>query len=153
MPRDRLRIIRTVRQRGVEHARQALAACLQAEADAAERIQAIDVAGIKDRAAYHGIEDGFRFQEMFSRRVQARAADRRSAEAALAAAQDRSAETRATVVAAQTALEAVETLINERAAAAAHEADQRLQHALDDMTRSRRPVAERFAGSKGLEAN
>jgi flagellar export protein FliJ len=137
MPHDPIRLLRLLRRRSVEQARSALGACLAAENEAAERISAIDDAARRDRAARAELQDAHRFQDMFVRRIDVRNADRRAAEAGFAAAQARSAAAREAVVAARTAAEGVETLIDERAAAEAAVAARGEQHALDDMARAR----------------
>jgi len=137
MARDPLLILQTVRRRSVEAARAALGECLAAEAGIAARIQAIDDAAQGDRAAHATFAEAHQFLEMFARRQASRDEERCSAAADLTAAQARSATARAAVVAARTAAEAVETLIEERAVAAAAAAMQRDQHALDDIARTR----------------
>src|ERR1700733_464726 len=104
MARDSLESLRAVRRRSVEEARYALGACLTAEAQAR-----------RDRAAYQAAEHSHQFLEVFVCGVRASDAKRLAAEAALTAAQARSAEARAVVVAARMAAEAVETLNVERA--------------------------------------
>ena len=98
-----------IRRRSVEEGRYALGACLTAEAQAAEAVQAIADAARRDRAAHETVEDSHRFLEMFVHRLRVSDTKRLSAEAALRAAQARSAEARAAVVAARMAAEAVET--------------------------------------------
>jgi hypothetical protein len=134
---DSIPILRIIRRRSVEEARYALGACLSVEAAAAAAVQAIGDAARRDRAAHDGVADGYLFLESFALRVRTGEAERRAAEAALMAAQARSAEARAVVAAARTAAEAVETLMTEREAAEAAGASRREQHALDDMARAR----------------
>ena len=130
MARDSLKTLRASRRRSVEEARYALGACLTAEAQAAAAVQAITDAARRDRAAYQAAEHSHQFLEIFIRGLRASDAQRLAAQAALTAAQARSAEARAAVVAARMAAEAVETLNFERAAAAELEANRREQHAL-----------------------
>lgn len=137
MARDPMRMLRTVQRHAVEQARHALAACLTAEAAAADRLLAIDAAVQRDREADRAVAEAHRFIDMFARRRQAVAAERATAEAALTAAQAASDAARAALVAARTAAEAVQTLVAERAAAAETAQRQREQHALDDMVRVR----------------
>jgi flagellar export protein FliJ len=137
MSHDPLGLLRKLRRRSVEQARSALAACLMAENQAAERIASIDDSARRDRAAHATLEYAHCFQDMFARRTGVRQANRGPAEASLAAARTSTAEARAAVVAARTAAEAVETLISERAAADAAAAARAEQHALDDMARTR----------------
>jgi flagellar biosynthesis chaperone FliJ len=147
MARDSIQILRTVRRRSVEEARHALGVCLTAEAQAADKVQAIDDAAQGDRAAHQTVAEAHLFLEMFVRRLHLSEAQRRSAEAALTAARALSAEARAAVVAARTAAEAVETLIAERAAADEADANRREQHALDDIARTRLGPGNRPAAS------
>ena len=148
MARDPLRILQTVRRRSVEAARYALGACQTAEAQAADKIRAIDDAAQRDRMAHSQVPEAPQFLDMFVRRVAATEAERRAAASALADAQAQSAAARAAVAEARAAAEAVETLIAERAAAEEIEANRRDQHALDDMTRGRSPRTAR-PGAKG----
>lgn len=147
MARDSLAILRTVRRRSVEEARYALGACLAAEAAVTERIQAIDDAARRDRAASQAVDGAHQFLEIFARRLQAAEQDRSAAEAALTVARARSDEARAAVVDARTAAEAVETLISERLAAAETDAGRREQHMLDDIARPRPHRANRSRGN------
>ncbi|HEY4040307.1 MAG TPA: hypothetical protein VGM32_00515 [Rhodopila sp.] len=146
MARDPLLILRTVRRRSVEAARTAVGECLTAEAEVAARMQAIDDAAQRDRAANRALSEAHQFLEMFTRRQASRDAERCSAAAELTAAQARSAAARAALVAARTAAEAVETLIEERAIAATAAAMQRDQHALDDIARTRVANVDRADG-------
>ena len=68
--------------------------------------------------AHEAVENSYQFQDMFSLRMRASQAERRIAAADLAATQASSAEARGAVVAARTAAEAVQTLIDERLVAA-----------------------------------
>ena len=137
MARDPLLMLRIVRRRSVEGARYALGACLAAEAEAADRIKAIDDEAQRNRVAHPKMEDAHLFQEMFTQQVLATQAARVVAAANFTAAQASSAEARALVVAARTAAEAVETLIAERTVLEEVAASKAEQHALDDMTRTR----------------
>jgi hypothetical protein len=137
MARDPMRMLRRVRRHGVEQARLALAACRTAEATAVERLLAVDEAARRDRAASQAVPEGHFFLDMFARRIEAGAAERRAAEAVLAAAQAESAAARTVLVEARTAAEAVETLTAERAEAVEVDGRRREQHALDDMARTR----------------
>jgi hypothetical protein len=145
MAADSIRILRAVRRRSVEEARHALGACLTAEAQAVDAVQAIVDKARRDRAAHQTVEEPHQFLEMFLRRSGVAEAERVSAEAALTAARARSDAARIAVVAAQTAAEAVETLIAERALSDEEEANRREQHALDDMARTRFNPADRGA--------
>jgi flagellar biosynthesis chaperone FliJ len=150
MAANPIRILRAVRRRSVEEARHALGACLAAEAQAADAVEAIVDKARRDRAAHHTVEEPHQFLEMFLRRSGVTEAERVSAEAALTTARIRSDAARLAVVAAQTAAEAVETLIAERALSDEKDASRREQHVLDDMARTRfnpgdRPQARRAA--------
>ncbi len=137
MARDPLQVLNAMRRRQVEQARQALAACLHAEAVVADRIGAIDHAARQDREAHRKLSDAPRFLNMFALRLASMQAIRRDAEADMNAAQAVSAEARAAVVTARMAAEGVETLIAERRVDAAIETARHEQHALDDISRSR----------------
>lgn len=137
MARDPMHMLLAVRRHAVEQARHALAACQRAESAIADRLRAIDEAADRDRVAGRALAEGHRFIDMFALHVQASAAERQGVESALAAARDATGDARAALVAARTAAESVETLITERADAAAAEAQRREQHALDDMARTR----------------
>lgn len=137
MARDPFRVLSMVRRHAIEQARQALAACMRAEAAAMDRIRMIDEALERDRQASRTAEHTYQFLEMAAIRLEAIKAERQAAAATLAAAASRSAEARNIVVAARTAAEAVTTLIDEHKAADELEANRRTQHALDDMTRAR----------------
>jgi hypothetical protein len=142
---DSIRILRAVRRRSVEEARHALGACLAAEAQAVDAVEAIVNQARRDRAAHQTVEDPHQFLEMFLRRSGVAEAERASAEAALTAARARSDAARTAVVAARTAAEAVETLIAERALSDEDDANRREQYALDDMARTRFNSADRGA--------
>ncbi len=137
MARDPMQMLLAVRRQAVEQARQALAACLAAETAAADKLTAIDNAAQRDRVASGAIAEAHLFTDIFVLRVQTSASERQAAMAALAAAQDVTADARAALVAARTAAEAVETLMTERADAAKAAANQQEQHTLDDMARPR----------------
>ena len=137
MARDPVRVLQTLRQRSIEQARFILATCLKAEADAVDRIDALDAAAERDRNAHQVVENAYLYQEMFSRRIQANRSERQGADSILLALQARSAEARAALAAARTAAEAVDTLIADRTAAEQAEADRREQHVMDDMARRR----------------
>jgi flagellar export protein FliJ len=137
MARDPIRILQMVRRLAVEQARHVLATCMAGEATAADRVHAIDEAARRDRQASEAVAEAYHFIDMFALRVQQAQVDRDAAEAALTQAQAASADARAVLVTARTAAESVETLIGERAEAAASDAGRREQHALDDMARSR----------------
>ena len=145
MAADSIRILRAVRRRSVEDARQALGACLAAEAQAVDAVQAIVDKTRRDRAAHQTVEEAHQFLEMFLRRSGVAEAERVSAEAAVTAARARSDAARIAVVTAKTAAEAVETLIAERTLSDEKDANRREQHGLDDMARTRFNPADRGA--------
>jgi flagellar biosynthesis chaperone FliJ len=145
MAADSIRILQAVRRRSVEEARYALGACLAAEAQALDALEAIIDKARRDRASHHAVEDAHQFLEMFIRRSGVAEAERVSAEAALTAARERSEAARIAVVAAQTAAETVDRLIAERALSDQEDASRREQHALDDMARTRFNPRDRLA--------
>jgi len=134
MARDPLQILLALRQRAVEHARQALAVCLRAEAEATEWIGRLDDMTRRDRAAV--VEEAHRFLDLAAVRSAKIQADRRAAHSALATAEAGSSEARVVLAAARTAAELVEQLIAERAALARNDEDRREQHRLDDIART-----------------
>jgi hypothetical protein len=143
MAGDPLAALLTMRRRSVEHARYALAACLAAEVEIADRITALDQSARRDRETGGAWHEAHQFLEMSANRLAAARAERRMIALDLAAATARSAEARAVVTAARTAAEAVEQLISERAAANAIEAARREQHAMDDIARARHAARRR----------
>jgi carboxylesterase type B len=149
--RDPLGILRALRQREVEHARQALAVCVHAEAAAADRIAAIDDAVRLDREANRDVAGANRFADMFSLRLAAVQAKRVGAVADQVVARDRSAAARDAVVTARTAAKSVETLIGERLAEAEVEGAKREQHVLDDISRARFGPQSRLADPRKLK--
>jgi flagellar biosynthesis chaperone FliJ len=137
MARDAMRMLRTVRRQSVEQARHVLAACLAVEVAAADRLRVIEATAQRDREANRALPEAHLFTDMFVRRLEVSAANRVVAEADLAAGQAACADARAALVAARTAEEAVQTLIQERAEAVEADDRRREQHALDDMARTR----------------
>jgi flagellar biosynthesis chaperone FliJ len=137
MTADSIFLLRAVRRRSVEQARQALGACLAAEAQARDALEAIADNARRDRATHHTVQDPHQFLEMFVRRSAVAEAERVSAEAELTAARERSDAARIALVAAQTAAETVDKLIAERALLDKVDVNRREQHALDDMARTR----------------
>ena len=91
----------------------------------------------RDREAGRIADHGHQFFEISATWRQTINAERGLAVEALAVSVSRSAEARSVVTTARTAAEAVKTLIEEHAAMAEAEANRRLQHALDDITRPR----------------
>jgi flagellar biosynthesis chaperone FliJ len=138
MARDPLRVLLAIRQRAVEQARYALAACLTNEAAAKDRISALDAAMQRDRAASGGWQDVLQFHEMSAVRLDVVRAERRTVAANWAAAASLTARARDAVTAARAAAEAVEQLASEQAAARQVEAEKRAQHVLDDIARAMR---------------
>jgi hypothetical protein len=90
MAGDPLLALQAVRRRAVEAARQALAACLQAEAEITDRISALDEAARRDRAVSCAWQDGHQFLEMAATRAAAARAERSTAALQLTAAAARS---------------------------------------------------------------
>ncbi|WP_428491606.1 hypothetical protein [Rhodopila sp.] len=143
MPGDRLLVLQAVRRRAVESARQALAACLRAEAEIAARIGLLDASARRDLAISDTWEDGHHFQEMAAIRSAARREERDMAALQLSEAATASEQARSILTATRTAAEAVDQLIAERAAASQADAARRAQHELDDIARSARRRAAR----------
>jgi hypothetical protein len=141
--RDPLAILQSVRLRSVEQARQALAVCLKAEAEAAGRVDFLDEAVKRDRAAGACLPDRQDFIQVFANRSDAVQLQRRAAVTALAAAQARVSEAQAEVADARTRAEAVEQLITERMVARQAAADGKAQHILDDIARAARAMRKR----------
>src|ERR1700692_704982 len=108
MARDPLRALLSLRRRSVEQARNALGACLAAEAAVAARIRALDAAARRDREAAEAWPDAARFLEVSANRQDVLQAERRTLAADLTAAEAHVAEARDAVAAARTAAEAVD---------------------------------------------
>jgi flagellar biosynthesis chaperone FliJ len=136
MARDTLSILRTVRQRAVEQARQVLATCLSAEAEAAAAVDTLVQAAKRDREVALGL-DGHEFLDVFANRMDALRAQQIAAATILKTAQDDVSEALALVVAARTQAEALEQLSAQRKAAHDAEQERKAQHVLDDMARGR----------------
>jgi flagellar biosynthesis chaperone FliJ len=143
MARDPLSILRTVRQRAVEQARQALAVCLRAETEASGAVNALVEAAERDREVALGLGAGHEFLDMFANRLEALRVQQIAAAAALQSAQDSVSEALALVVAARTQAEALEQLAAQRKAAEDAELERKAQHVLDDIARGRNDVARR----------
>jgi flagellar biosynthesis chaperone FliJ len=141
--RDPLLVLRAVRQRAVEQARQGLAACLKTEADAAAKVDAFTKAAERDRSAEKDMPDACQFLQMFANRLEALRAQRIVAVATLAAEQVRVSDARAVVVTERTQAEAVEQLITEQKAARLAETDRKAQHEMDDIARAALAVRRR----------
>jgi hypothetical protein len=137
MARDPLAVVRQVRARTVEQARRDLAACLAAEAALAEKLEELDRAANRDRAAYGITEEAFRFQDMLQLRREAANDQRDVLLREQKQAEARSQAARAVLVAARVAAEAVTTLIGERASHAAGEAARKEQAELEEINRCR----------------
>jgi hypothetical protein len=140
MARDPLLVLRTLRQRAVEQARQGLAACLKAEAEAAAKLEALDEAMRRDLQAGREMPDGHQFLQVFANRRGAFRAHRIDAAAGLAAAQTLAAQARLLVVKERTDAEAVEQLITEQKAAHWDDAERKAQHEMDDVARAAHTV-------------
>ncbi len=136
MARDRLRSVRTIRDRTVDGLRRDLAACVAAETAVEARIANLEDAVRRDRAAHGMLEDAHRFQDMFAKRRAAGETERAAAVRDLAEARARSAEVRADLVAARVAAEAVGAVIAERAGAVAITRVRREQTDLEEAARS-----------------
>jgi flagellar biosynthesis chaperone FliJ len=141
--RDPLRILLAVRRQSVEQARALLGACLRSEAEALEGIRLLADAERRERTTCAAWPEALGFVEMAALRREVTRARRRDAEAALAAAEAKSAQARDGVTAARTAAEVVEQLIEERACAWRTEQALQEQHALDDISRPRAGAPQR----------
>jgi hypothetical protein len=137
MADDKLRVLHALRRRAVEQARYALGTCLKAEAEVAERIRLLDAAARRDREACEAWQHAPQFLEMAAMRQEYVRSERRTMEAEMVMVSTRSGEARDVVTAARSAAEAVEQLIDERAAATSAAAATREQHVLDDIARGR----------------
>jgi flagellar biosynthesis chaperone FliJ len=138
MARDRLKTLSVVRQHAVDQRRQALAACLRAEAAAEERILMLDEALHRDQALAETLPDQMLFRDIFLATRQHLQAEQQVTRTVLADAGQQTDEARTGLASARLAAEAVERLIAERASAARAEADLRAQHVLDDIARGLR---------------
>jgi flagellar biosynthesis chaperone FliJ len=140
MVRNPLLILRAVRQRAVEQARQELAACLRIETEAAHQMDALTEAVRRDQTAGEHMLEAYQFVQSFANRLEAIRARRVVATADLTAAQASVTEARAVVVAARTQAEAVEQLITEQVTARLALAESKAQHEMDDIARAARAV-------------
>src|SRR3954468_4265730 len=138
MARDPLKVLSAVRRRAVDQQRQALAACLEAEAVAEDRIRTLDAAVVRDQALAEIVPDPLLFRDIFIATRQHLRAEQQVSRVALADAERQTDEARGHLAGARLAAEAVERLITERTAAARAEADRRAQHVLDDIARGLR---------------
>ena len=143
MARDPLQVLLAIRERAVEQARYALAACLTTENNIADKARSLDAAVQRDREASATWREAHQFLEMSAVRLGAARAERQTVAAELTAAAVRSAGARGVVTAARTAAEAVEQLIGEREATSQADAARREQHELDDIARARLVVRQR----------
>jgi hypothetical protein len=138
MARDPLKILSVVRQRAVDRQRQALAACLKAEAAVENRIRLLDAAVLKDEAVAAIVPDPLLFRDIFIATRQHLRTEQQVSRMALTDAERQTDTARGHLAGARLAAEAVDRLIAERAATACAEADRRAQHVLDDIARARR---------------
>lgn len=136
MARDALQLLLSIRQRAVDGAHQTITLCLKAEADIQDKINALDEAARRDHLAAREAVERVPFLDMFVARLHQTQSERRTFNMALAAAEARSADARAALMLARRAAEAVETLLQERKAAAAAHGEKRAQHVLDDIART-----------------
>ena len=144
---DKLRVLLTVRERTVDEARQALAACVAAETAAMDAIRAVDATIHRERAAADRFNAAQPLgskqintqlgREMFAAwSVRARAL-RQAAVMRLAEAEVRTGEARAVLGAARTAVRVAERLVADREEARRAAAEALDMHALDDIGRER----------------
>jgi hypothetical protein len=140
MARDPLVVLRAMRHRAVEQARQGLAACLKIETEAAAKVEALTEAVRRDLQAAGEMPDAYRFLQVFANRRGAIRTQRSAAVAALATAQTGVSEARAFVVTERTQADAVEQLIAEQRAARLDKAERQAQHEMDDIARAAHAV-------------
>jgi flagellar biosynthesis chaperone FliJ len=138
MARDPLKVLSVVRQRAVDQRRQALAACLTAEAAAEDRIRRLEEAVRHDQARADAAPDPMLFHDIFIATRRHWRTEQQVSRVALAEAGRQAEEARGALATARLAAEAVDRLIAERTAAAQAEADRRAQHVLDDVARGLR---------------
>lgn len=149
--RDALPIVLSVRRRAVDHARAALGICLSDEADVADRLAALEMQRQQERLLEDRFTDRSVFLDVLSAGHQRIQAERDEIIAALQEARAKTAEARTAVVEARQAAEAVEKLINERAAARAARDEKQAQHALDDLAGLLRARRRALAGRRSAE--
>ena len=137
MGRDPLGVLLTVRQRTVDQSRQALAACLKAETAAIEAIRSIDYVIDQEQDAANQFPEHHCGTDTVAAWLGRVRAERMQAVATLAAAETQTAAARAVLLAARSAVQAVQHTIAERAVVARAEADKREQHDLDELARTR----------------
>jgi flagellar biosynthesis chaperone FliJ len=138
MSRKPLSVLLALRQRAVEQARLAVAACLRAEHDAAERLAALDDAERRGRQAASAADEHLSFLDMTARSRDLGRSKRSSLAVRCAAAENRTTDARARLATERTSTEAVALLISERLAAEGEQAAKLEQHALDDIARESR---------------
>src|SRR5689334_6231297 len=138
MVRDPLKVLSVVRQRAVDQQRQALAACLRAEAAAEDRIERLEEAVRRDQALTEAAPDKLLFHDVFITARRYWRSEQQVFRATLAEAARQAEQSRAALAAARLAAEAVDCLIAEHEAAARTEADRQAQHVLDDIARGLR---------------
>jgi len=138
MARDPLKVLSAVRQRAADRQRQALAACLRAEAAIEDRIRTLEEAVRQDQVLAGTAPDAPLFHDIFIATRQHWRAEQQVSQTALAEAGRQADQARAALAAARLAAEAVDRLIDERTTAAHAEADRRAQHVLDDIARGLR---------------
>ena len=136
MAQDPLRVLLKVRRRIVDQARLNVGLCLEAEAAASKRIDALDEMVRRNQEAGENFPERNQFLEIIYRRHDEIRAQRTALVDALKHVQTQTAEARAVLVTVRTSAEVVEQLVDERAAADAREAERREQHTLDDIARA-----------------
>jgi flagellar export protein FliJ len=136
MARDPLLVLRAIRLRAVEEARQGLAARLKIEVQAIAKMDALAEATKLDRSAAVEIPESHQFLQMFANRLDAVRTERNAALAELAEARARVSEVRAIVANARTEAEAIEQLITEQKTKRAAEEGARTGHEMDDIARA-----------------
>jgi len=133
LARDALPLVLSVRRRAVDQARAALGVRLAEEATAAERLEAIERRLQTERRNDARFEDRSYFLDVLAAGYQRIQTERDAIFATLQDARAKTAEARTIVTEARQAAEAVEKLIEERAAAQAEREQQQAQHTLDDL--------------------
>jgi flagellar export protein FliJ len=134
---DPLLALVRLRRLAVDEARRVLADCLRIETEAAGRIRAIDIAISQETEIASALEGDDQVVEEYAWWLRQAQQDRAAAEAGLNAASQRVHEARSVLGASRAAVEAVETLIAERAAEARQEMLRQEQRDIDEMGRRR----------------
>jgi flagellar biosynthesis chaperone FliJ len=149
MAADPLQVLLTIRQRGVDQARQVLAVCLNAETAAMAAIEALENAQRREREVADSQAEHHRGTNMFATWSGQMRVRQSAARAVLGNAETATTSARVGLTETRSAARAVERLIEERAIVARVEAAKREQHALDDIARTRAGERDGRAGMTG----